>query len=122
MEEFIKDSDGDSGDRRRTLADRLEIDDKEFSAIRAKAPDLTTLIIEAATGTVPKDSQRADSGEKKTLRKHGRHWFKSNEGGRELADKVFRFDLWPKLETELMPFLNAVRCKVSLPEIDELPS
>ncbi len=122
LEEFIKDSDGDSGDRRRTLAARLEIADKEFSAIRAQAPDLTTLIIEAATGTVPEDRQSAASREKKALGKDGRHWFKSKEGGRELADKVFKFDLWPKLKTELMPFLNAVRCEVSLPEIDELPS
>ena len=122
LEEFIKDSEGDSGDRRRTLADRLEIDDKEFSAVRAKALDLTTLIIEAATGTIPESKKDAEKGEKKTLKKHAQSWFKSNEGGRELADKVFKFDLWPKLKTELMPFLNAVRGKVSLPEIDELPS
>ncbi len=122
LDEFIKDPEGDSGDRRRTLADRLGMAEKDLTAIRGKAPDLTTLIIEAATGTVPEDRQTADSGEKKTLRKHGRHWFKSNEGGRELAGKVFEFDLWPKLKPQLMPFLNAVRGSVSLPEIDELPS
>ncbi|MCH8966510.1 MAG: ATP-binding protein [Planctomycetes bacterium] len=122
LEEFIKDPDGDSGERRGTLAGRLGITGNEFSAIRAKASDLTALIIEAATGTVPEGSQSADSGDKKTLRKHGRHWFKSYDGGRELASKVFTFDLWPTLKTELMPFLNAVRGKVSLPEIDELPS
>lgn len=122
LEEFIQDSDGDSGDRRRTLADRLEIKDKAFSDISDNASDLRALIIEAATGTVPENKKDADKGEKKSLKKHAARWFKSIDGGRELAAKVFKFDVWPALETQLMPFLNAVRGAVSLPEIAKLPS
>lgn len=122
LEEFIKDADGDSGVRRRTLADRLEIRDKEFSAITAKATDLTTLIIEAAVGAIPDSKKDADKGETKALKKHAERWFKSVDGGRELGAKVFEFGLWPKLEEQLLPFLNAIREAVSLPGITKLPS
>ena len=122
LEDFIKEPDGDSGVRRRTLADRLGIDGKEFSTIKAEATDLTKLIIDAATGTIPESKSNAERGEKKDLKKHAEKWFKSAEGGRELAAKVFDFNLWPQLEKQLLPFLNAVRGTVSLPGINNLPS
>lgn len=120
LEEFITDPEGNSGDRLRTLADRLEVAEKDFATIKAKAPDLRRLIIEAATGRVPDSRQGADSGEKKTLKKHGQRWFKSIEGGQELAVKVFTFGLWPQLEPQLLPFLNAIRKAIELPEITTL--
>jgi putative ATP-dependent endonuclease of OLD family len=122
LEEFIKDVDGDSGVRRRTLAERLEIPEKDFSVIAAKATDLTTLIIEAAVGAIPDNKKGADKSEKKALKKHAERWFKSVDGGRELGAKVFEFGLWPKLEDQLLPFLNAIREAVSLPEITKLPA
>ena len=85
LEEFIKDPGGDSGERLRTLADRLGIVAKEFQAIEAKALDLKKLIIEAATGVIPEDKKQTDKGELKTLKKHAEKWFKSVDGGRELA-------------------------------------
>ena len=118
LEDFIKDADGDSGERLRTLADRLGITDKSFAAIKAKAPDLRKLIIEAATAAVP-DSV-VDKEVKKAWKKHGQRWFKSIEGGNELCDKVIAFGLWPQLKPQLLPFLNAVRGAVSLPAITEL--
>jgi putative ATP-dependent endonuclease of the OLD family len=121
LEDFIKDSDGDSGVRLRTLADRLGISEKEFSVIRNKAANLTTLIIEAATGVISDNKRNADKGEKKELKKHAERWFKSVDGGGELAGKVFKFGLWPKIEEQLLPFINAVRNAVSLPEIARLP-
>lgn len=122
LEEFIKDPDADSGDRLRTLAERLGIAAKEFSAIKTAAADLKTLIIEAATGFIPDNKQDAYPGETKTWKKHGQQWFKSIEGGRELAGKVLDFDLWPQFKDQLLPFLNAVRESVSLPAIADLPS
>lgn len=122
LEEFIKDPEGDSGDRLRTLAERLGIEEKEFSSIKSKAADLPKLIIEAATGVIPEEKKDAKKGDKKALKKHAEKWFKSVEGGRELAAKVFDFGLWPQLEKQLLPFLNAVRDAVSLPEITTLPS
>jgi len=122
LEDFIKDPDGDSGVRLRTLADRLDIPEKEFSIIKAKAEDLKMLIIEAATGSIPTEKQTAEKGEKKELKKHAERWFKSVEGGSELANKVFDFGLWPQLEKQLLPFINAVRKAVSLPDITGLQS
>jgi len=120
LENFIKDTDGVSGVRLRTLADRLGMVEKEFPSIIKNAKDLTKLIIEAATGTIPEDKQDADRGDKKELKKHAERWFKSIEGGRELAEKVFTFNLWPKLENQLMPFINAIRLAVSLPPINKI--
>lgn len=120
LEQFIQDADGDSGIRLRTLADRLGLEDKAFSSIKAKASNLTQLIIEAATGKVPNTKQNADKWEKKAFKKHSESWFKSREGGHELAGKVFNLGLWPKLEGHLLPFLNAVRLAVKLPEISTL--
>jgi putative ATP-dependent endonuclease of OLD family len=120
IEEFIADSDGKAGERLRTLAIRLAVDDKSFSAIRSKAPDLVKLLIEAATGSNAKCPTTASKGEKKAWKRHGECWFKSIEGGRELASKVLDFGLWPSIKDQLLPFLNAVREKVSLPAISDL--
>jgi putative ATP-dependent endonuclease of OLD family len=122
LEDFVRDPDGESGTRLRTLADRLRIEDKSFPAIERKAPDLKRLIIEAATGAIPETMEETSKEEKKELRKHGAKWFKSVEGGRELGAKVFEFNLWPQLEESLLPFINSVRSAVSLCEIAELPS
>jgi putative ATP-dependent endonuclease of OLD family len=121
IEEFVKDSNEESGSRLRTLADRLGIEDKDFSYLKAQASDLKKLIVEAATGAIPDDMKDAEKEKKKAWKKHSEVWFKSVEGGRELADKVFAFGLWPQLEKEILPFLNAVRVAVSLPEITKLP-
>jgi putative ATP-dependent endonuclease of OLD family len=115
LEEFIADPEGHSGDRLRTLADRLGIEDKKFSAIEAKAENLTRLIIDAAIGRVPDDKANAPRNEKDQLRKHAKHWFKSYDGGIELANKIFSFDIWSKMRPQMLVFVNAVR------EIDGLP-
>lgn len=123
LEEFIKDSEGNSGMRLRTLAERLDIiDEKDFSVIKAKAPDLRKLIIEAATGAIPKEKMDVARGDKKRLKSHASTWFKSVGGGRELAAKVFDFGLYPQLVNQLLPFLTSVRDAVLPPEITSLPS
>ena len=120
LEEFIADPDGSSGDRLRTLSDRLRIEDKSFSAIKAKATDLSELIISAAMGQVPPEMANASKGEKKQFRDHQNKWFKSYEGGQELADKLFAFDIWPKVKDQLLPFLNAARGIDGLPPLSDL--
>lgn len=117
LEEFIKDPEGDSGERLRTLADRLGISEKEFIVIKEKAPDLGRLIIEAATGFIPIGTPQ---DRKKEFKKHSEKWFKSKEGGRELAAKVFEFGLWSKLVKLLLPYLTAVR-EVVLPSETTAP-
>jgi putative ATP-dependent endonuclease of OLD family len=121
LEALITDPEGDhTGDRLRTLADRLGIADRSFSAIKAKATDLRTLIVETATGQIPADKANASDPEKKTLRSHQRCWFKSYKGGVELCQKVFELAVWPRVKGQLLPFINAVRKTEKLPAITDL--
>jgi putative ATP-dependent endonuclease of the OLD family len=118
LEALLTDPEGKkTGMRVRTLKERLGIQEKDFATIKAKAGSgLKALIVEAAMGTVPPDK----TAEKKHYQSHGQTWFKTMEGGRELADKVFTLGLWPTLKPELLPFCNAVRKAVDLDEIPDL--
>lgn len=119
LERFIDGSDGsETGERLRTLADRLDLVNKDFAEIEAKAGDrMYELVIGAARGTVPPGKEKKN----KEYKKHGQRWFKSIEGGRELLTKVFEFDLWPQIKDEIFPFINAIRKTVGLREIADLP-
>ncbi len=118
LEALLTDPEDDkTGMRLRTLAERLDIIEKDFASIKAKAgSELKALMLAAASGTVPEGK----TAEKKHFQSQGQTWFKTVEGGRELAAKVFALDLWPKLKPELMPFCNAVRKAVELAEIQDL--
>jgi len=117
LEVFLTDPENDkTGTRLRTLADRLGLADKDFPSIKAKATDLKVLIIEAALGTVPADK----TAERKVYQSHGQAWFKSISGGRELAAKVFSLGLWLTFRSQLLPFCNAVRQAVDIPEITDI--
>jgi putative ATP-dependent endonuclease of OLD family len=118
LEAFIIDPSGEkTGIRLRTLADRLGIVDKDFAALKAKAGvDFKARIIEAALGTVPTGKEN----EKSEYKAHAGRWFKSVDGGRELAGKLFSLALWPALKPQLLPFCNAVRTAIGLGEIADL--
>ncbi|MGA8611095.1 MAG: AAA family ATPase [Xanthobacteraceae bacterium] len=118
LEAFITDPVGEkTGIRLRTLADRLGIADKDFAALKAKAgTDFKARIVEAALGTVPIGRE----SEKNEYKAHAGRWFKSVDGGRELAGKLFSLALWPALKPQLLPFCNAVRTAVGLTEIADL--
>jgi hypothetical protein len=103
------------------LADRLGIAQKDFANIKSKAPDLRLLIIETALGRIPADKTGASDAEKKILKRHDRCWFKSFDGGRELAQKMFDLRAWLKLKEQILPFINAVRKVEGLPEVAHLP-
>jgi putative ATP-dependent endonuclease of the OLD family len=117
LEAFLTDPENDkTGVRLRTLANRLGLIENDFPSIKAKATDLTALIIEAALGTVPADK----TTEKKEYQAHGQAWFKSIAGGRELAAKVFSLGLWSTFRSQLLPFCNAVRRALEIPEITDI--
>jgi putative ATP-dependent endonuclease of OLD family len=117
FEMFIHDPGGHTGDRLRTVADRLNIDVKDFEAInRAAGGLLRQIMIGAATGSVPPGKE----DKSKEYKKHGQRWFKTVDGGRELAAKLFSFGLWPKLKTELVPFINGVRKVAGFAETADL--
>lgn len=108
-----------TGYRLRTLADRLNIRDKDFPTVSAAAgASLKQLMIDAAKGTVPAHIQ--DKDEKKQYKSHCQAWFKTEDGGKELLMKVLSLGLWPALKAELIPFCNAVRKAVELDEIQDL--
>ncbi len=76
-----------------------------FEAIKAAAgADLKALVIAAASGS----AKGAPATAEKTWKKHGRAWFKSESGGRELAGKARTFDVLPKLEDWLGPLVTAI--------------
>jgi putative ATP-dependent endonuclease of OLD family len=112
-----------SGRRRRSLAERLDIEVTDIESIKEAAGDgLRQLIVDAAKGTVPERLANAEQGIKKHFRAHAGDWFKSKEGGRELAEKVFALGAWPKLQPIVLPFLNAVRQPIELDPIEGLPA
>ena len=122
LQALIEDPSGDrTGERLRTLADRLGITDKSFDAIKAKAPNLRALIIDAACGRIPPEKATAPDSEKKALRSHAKVWFKAFDGGRELAEKMIQLGIWPSVKGQLMPFINAVRSVDHLTELADLP-
>jgi len=119
LEALVIDPTGEkTGMRLRTLADRLGIEEKDFASIKAKAGSgLKALIIEAALGTVPAGKEN----EKNHYKSHAGTWFKSASGGSELESKVFDLGLWRALNSQLLPFCNAIRKAVDLPDITDLP-
>lgn len=119
LESLVIDTDDDkTGMRLRTLADRLGlVQEKDFTTIKTKAGSgLRALIVDTASGTVPADKVL----EKKQYKGHAQVWFKTAVGGRELAGKMFSLGAWPMLKQQLLPFCNAVRKAVNLPDIQDL--
>jgi putative ATP-dependent endonuclease of OLD family len=110
LPELLKDIEGDiDGDRLRTLADRLAINDKDFPTIQAalgkQGITLRQIIIEAATGNA--DKAPTDEAHK-AWRKHGARWFKSSDGGVELAIKMRQLGAWDALRPTILPLVNAI--------------
>jgi putative ATP-dependent endonuclease of the OLD family len=119
LEALIEDANGRTGMRLRTLAVRLGMEDKSFAAIKLKAGiNLRAEIIEAALGKVPAGKE----ADKKQFESDSQTWFKTQIGGRELAQKVFSLGLWPSLKTSLLPFCNAVRKTVNLADVQDIKS
>ncbi|MHA1613437.1 MAG: ATP-dependent nuclease [Candidatus Thorarchaeota archaeon] len=122
LEDLILDPDDElTGERLRTLAERLEIDSKDFAAIQVKAGDgLKSLIIAAATGHVPEDKRGAGRNVMNPYKGHAKKWFKSREGGHELAHKVVSLGIWTRLQPDVLPFLNAIRTTIGLETLHSL--
>jgi putative ATP-dependent endonuclease of OLD family len=121
LEAFITDPAGErTGDRLRTLADRLGIAEKSFPAIKDAARDLRLLIAEAALGEIPASKIALTDSEKKILRSHQRCWFKSYAGGEELTEKMFELGAWPHVRGQLLPFVNAVLAVENVPPISDI--
>lgn len=114
-------TDEKTGFRMRTLADRLETLDTTFEALEARARErlgstagqwnhpLIPWIVEAASGKVPDALKDAPPAQRNPFRGHASAWFKSVEGGHELARKVRTSGVWDQQLGELMrPFIEAI--------------
>lgn len=121
LQELIKlGADEMDGDRLRTLADRLGLKDKQFAAIgevlTASGKTWRQLIIDAATGSkagAPEESE-------KSWKSHSGKWFKSEIGGRELAEKMIALGAWETLHPQLLPLINAILIAAGRPALTKL--
>jgi putative ATP-dependent endonuclease of OLD family len=121
LTELLEDEDGDiSGDRLRTLADRLGLEDKQLESIQQVLQDngrtLRELVIAAASGS----REGAPKGAEKDWKKHGQRWFKSECGGRELAKKMVSLGAWPAIQPVILPLINAILETAGQPPRNEL--
>jgi putative ATP-dependent endonuclease of OLD family len=92
-------------ERLRVLDPKSEFPKHDFATIKAVAGDrLRAVIIAAASG----DSDGAPEKEAKTWKKHGKRWFKSLEGGRELAEKAYAFGAMSEVKPSLQPLIDAL--------------
>ncbi len=110
-----------TGQRLRTLAERLEIDSASFDDLSKRARErvgaaverwshpLVPWIVQAASGTVPEALRDAPAAQRNPFKGHASVWFKSIEGGRELAQKVRDLGVWGcQLSVLLRPFVDAI--------------
>jgi putative ATP-dependent endonuclease of OLD family len=119
IQSFIADPEGKkTGYRLRTLADRLSISTPTYEAVLTAAGDaeaLRQLIIQAACGTVPEGV--SETGQKKAYKSHASSWFKSLEGGDELAAKFLALNhtvTRNAVKSRLVAFLNAIQAEIGL--------
>ncbi len=84
--------------------------------MQAGSTGLRDLIIAAATGDT---NSAPDDDTAKIWKGHGRAWFKTERGGRELAGHMFALGAWLALKPSLMVFLNAVRAALGQPPISD---
>jgi len=117
-------ADGDEsyGTRLRHLKERCEAEDRTLESIQTKLTEigkpLKQLVIEAASG----DSDGLTGSAKKAWKSHSASWFKSERGGRELAEKTISLGGWDALEPKLRPFLTAILASVDLSVSENFPN
>jgi putative ATP-dependent endonuclease of OLD family len=121
LQALLRVGDGEmDGDRLRTLADRLGLQDKQPAAIEqtlaATGKTWRALIIDAATGS----KTGAPEGAEKSWKSHSRHWFKSEAGGRELAEKMVALGAWDTVQPQLLPLINAILASAGRPALVKL--
>mgnify|MGYP003674678518 CR=1 FL=1 len=102
------------GVRLRHLQERIGAPERSMESIEAElatiGKSLKELVIEAASGA----NGSAPEGEKKAWKSHSAKWFKSELGGRELAEKALSLGAWDGLSPRVLPFLAAILASVNL--------
>lgn len=118
---LLKTEDGTRhGERSWTLATRLNIAETDFpsieSALEAQGKTLREVIVAAATGS----KEGAPDSLGKQWQSHGKIWFKTVRGGRELARTAVRLGAWENLKPRLLPLINALLDSAGREPLDDL--
>ncbi|MBK8631912.1 MAG: hypothetical protein IPN84_17560 [Sphingomonadales bacterium] len=114
LEAFIRDPDGDDGERLRTLADRAGSQDKSLAAIQAATDNIRQLMIDAACGNAPAE---VAENTKKAWKKHGQRGPNLPRVAWSLLRKCLLLAFGPEVQPQLLPFVNAARDAVGLPAV-----
>lgn len=85
-------------------------------ALKASGKTWRALIVAAATGS----KVGAPVGQDKAWKKHAQQWFKSTDGGKELAQKMVALGAWAGIEPKLLPLINAVLVAAGRPALQKL--
>lgn len=120
--DLVGDPDGENyGYRMRQLKERSGAEERTLESIEAKLVEtgktLKQLVIEAASG----DSKGRAGAEKRSWESHSTNWFKSELGGRELAEKAVSLGAWERLSPRITAFVGAVLGSVELAVPDNFP-
>ena len=62
----------------------------------------------------------APAEREKEWKKHSSNWFKSYDGGEELAQKMVSLSAWPTICPLILPLVNAIRSAVKQPALTQL--
>lgn len=88
------------------------------SALAVSGKSLKQLVIEAASGS----TLGSPDGEEKAWKSHGTSWFKSEIGGKSLAQKLIDLGGWEALSPRLFPLISAILGAVDLTVVDDFPN
>ena len=111
------------GYRLKQLMDRCGARERTLQSIEIKLAEtdktLKQLVIEASSGNT---DGAADKIEKSTWKSHSSSWFKSEQGGRELAEKALELGGWRILEPKLVPLITAILASADLAITEKFPN
>jgi len=118
---FVQDPSGElTGMRLRTISDRLGVGKMTYNELVSECESRNISIREIVQSAATGSKEGAPENEEKAWGKHGQVWFKTEEGGAELAKKAFDLSVWPQISGEILPLVNAVLKEIDLDPIIDL--
>ena len=88
------------------------------ASMRAASASPSGCLYQASAATGSKVG--APEGQDKAWKKHAQQWFKSTDGGKELAQKMVALGAWAEVQPQLLPLVNAVLAAVGRPALQKL--
>ncbi len=117
MPAFIEEPDGQgSGQRLWTIAKRAGSAETDFDTL-AQMPDFRATLLDACLGSVP---EGLPPTEKRAYQAHAKIWFKSERGGRELAEKTLASTRRKELTVGFLALVNSALQSVGVSPRSEI--